>query len=337
MKTANIGDMLGLPNAEKWLTQVEEALTAGLCSTYGPLHEPMQRVATNCGKRIRPLLVLAVANVMSEGTGLDSSASRVLDAAVCVELVHVATLVHDDLIDCSVSRRGVPTINATEGPRRAVLVGDFILTQAVRLATFGGQAFVDTLTGAVLDVVNGQSMEIADLCNPLRRERDALDSIAGKTARLTSAACELGGHAVGAPAGTVAALGGFGHAFGMSFQLVDDLLDLLSTDQLLGKPTGLDLRAGVYTVPVIRARDRLRSQRFDRLLEASPWDPAAAEEVMTLVRSSGAIEDTLRLVHDYAQRAATQLEEATGGRPEAKQLADFPGHYVKWALDNFSA
>ncbi|HHW40130.1 MAG TPA: polyprenyl synthetase family protein [Syntrophomonadaceae bacterium] len=197
------------------------------------------------GKRLRPLLV-----ILCGGPGPDRE--PVLDVAVAAELIHTASLIHDDILDGADTRRGVPTINALWGNHAAVLTGDFLFAAAFGLLageqTRGAMAL---MTEAVQAMCQGEMEEGESLFQTSLTEDAYIAHIEKKTASLLAACCGAGALAGGASPETAAALAAFGRNLGLAYQIVDDLLDFSSDDCTLGKPANSDLARGVLTLPVI--------------------------------------------------------------------------------------
>jgi len=199
------------------------------------------------GKRLRPLLVFLAAGVPTP------EREELLSAAVAVELVHAATLVHDDVLDGSALRRGRPTVVATGGRLAATSTGDLLFSRAFsELARVGSADCVRVLSRASSELAAGELMQRADAWSPVVSSR-YFDRCRLKTAVLFRAACELGAIASGGPSD---ALAQFGERIGLAFQVFDDVLDVTGPPELTGKPRGADLLDGTVTLPLILARDR---------------------------------------------------------------------------------
>jgi heptaprenyl diphosphate synthase len=216
-------------------------------------------------------------------------------------LVHLATLYHDDVIDETEMRRGVPTVSARWGIEVAVLVGDYLFARACSLGADAGGDVPGILANAIADVCEGQIAETATVGRPERSVAEYLDTVRRKTAALFRAACELGASTSNATDSARAALARYGEALGMVFQIVDDLLDLVGSPDVLGKLPGTDLKEGVFTLPVLLAcerepslRDRLRTER-------------ELETILPALRDAGAIETSLSRAGEFAEEARSAL------------------------------
>ncbi|MFI6849616.1 polyprenyl synthetase family protein [Kitasatospora sp. NBC_00085] len=260
------------------------------------------------GKRLRPLLVLLAAEF---GAGAeDGRTGQVLDAAAMVELIHVASLHHDDVMDGARSRHGVPSAPARWGNRTAVLLGNRLLVRAGRLAAGLGDDVIRMQGGAAERLVRGQ---LRELTGPAAGESPLTHHfavIADKTASLISLALRLGAEVAGAPAPAVRALAEYGEQLGIVFQLSDDLLDFVADPAESGKDAGIDLAVGVRTLPVLLAlsEDGPRAAELRRLLEGGPLaDERNRRRAAELLRSSSAEARARELLHSCATDARDAL------------------------------
>jgi geranylgeranyl pyrophosphate synthase len=283
--------------ASAWLparmAQVEDRL-AELTGGYGPkLGEEAEATLKAGGKRLRPLLVLMAAG--------DDSGERALRAATAVELVHMATLVHDDVLDGAPVRRGRPTVVARSGRNRAVEVGDLLLSRAfAELAIGDGRGEVAELSSASVALALGELAQRSDAYDTSISEERYLQRCSLKTARLFESACRLGRLASGG-SGTED-LDSFGREIGLAFQLLDDVLDVTGPPERTGKARGTDLLDGTVTLPLILAR-RLDPELVS--IELRGLDPSGAEEICDRIAATDAL-DQVR------GRAREGIERATG-------------------------
>jgi geranylgeranyl pyrophosphate synthase len=243
------------------------------------------------GKRLRPLLVLMAAG--------NSAAERAVRAATAVELVHMATLVHDDVLDGAPVRRGRPTVFARSGRGRALAVGDLLLSRAfAELAVPGAEAEIAELSSASVALALGELAQRRDAFDTTISEERYLERCSLKTARLFESACRVGRLASGAP-GTEE-LAAFGRDIGLAFQLLDDVLDVTGPAERTGKARGTDLLDGTVTLPLILAR------RLDPALkgvELRGLDQAAAEAICDRIADSGALREVRARARDGIERA----------------------------------
>jgi geranylgeranyl pyrophosphate synthase len=239
------------PHVPLLLARVEERLAA-LAAGHGPiLAEHAGATIAAGGKRLRPLLVLLAA-------GPEAAGSRdLVAAATAVELVHSATLVHDDVLDAAPLRRGLPTVWAQGGRALAVATGDLLFSRAFsELVATGSLAAVRTLSRAGSALAEGELLQRQDAWNAAVPVERYLHRCELKTARLFEASCVLGALAAGAAASLVEALGAFGRRAGLAFQILDDVLDVSGEAARTGKHRGTDLLDGTVTLPLILARER---------------------------------------------------------------------------------
>jgi geranylgeranyl pyrophosphate synthase len=263
------------------------------------------------GKRLRPLLVLLASGPPSD----DDAAERLLRGAAAVELVHSATLVHDDVLDSARLRRGRPTVFAEAGRLMATATGDLLFAQAfAELARTGRARDVQVLSGAASALAAGELLQREDAWNAQVSRERYLERCDLKTARLFQAACELGAIEAGGP---VDVLGAFGRRIGLAFQLLDDVLDVSGPAERTGKHRGTDLLDGTVTLPLIVARER--DAELAALELRGVTTPEQAEAVCDRITATGALEtaraDALAMVAE-AKAALPELPEGQRGALE---------------------
>jgi heptaprenyl diphosphate synthase/octaprenyl-diphosphate synthase len=282
------------------------------------------RITGAGGKRLRPALTLAVALALGGSAG-----RRLVTAAACVELIHAGSLVHDDLIDDALERRGTRTLNAELGAGRALVIGDFMLARAGLAAlTSVSRPVAATLAATVVELAEGQYQETASLFDPDRTVEDAMRSITGKTASLFRASCLVAAQCARASPEQHVELAMYGERFGLVFQLLDDLLDLVADATTLGKPTGNDLRQGVYSVPLLWALAEDGQQEVRELLGRRLTD-AEARHVLDALRRSDLVERTI----GHCRGLAADAVPATLSPGEiADSLAALPSAYIDWTV-----
>ncbi|GAA3800775.1 polyprenyl synthetase family protein [Sphaerisporangium flaviroseum] len=279
------------------------------------------------GKRIRPALVLLAARFG------DPDRPTVLRAAAAVELMHVASLYHDDVMDEAATRRGVPSVNARWSNRVAILAGDYLVAKAAELAAPLGAEAVEEQARMLTRLVTGQLRETVGAGRHADPERYYMGVIADKTAALFTLAARLGAHASGASAEATDALGAYGEALGIAFQLADDVLDLTEPSLRAGKPANADLRQGVATLPLLRAvRGRGRgSARLRKLLASGPIrDADKLATAARLLRRSPGLAETRAEVERYASRAGQALLRLPAS-PARETLTTMCDHIVSRA------
>jgi heptaprenyl diphosphate synthase len=270
------------------------------------------------GKRFRPMLTL-----LSGYLG-DPTDPRLVACGTAIELTHLATLYHDDVIDETSVRRGVPTANVRYGNSVAVLTGDFLFARASGLAADLGPYVSRRLADTIAELCEGQIMETASVGSLDVTPDHYLEVIRRKTASLIATSCHLGAWIAGASADLVAAATEYGTALGMAFQLSDDILDVAGDQQESGKTPGTDLREGVLTMPALEtlAKRAPRGDDLRRALEATDIDSA-----LNILRSNGSVDLSRRAVADWQARAVSALDPLPSGpaRAALEQLAGFIG------------
>lgn len=295
---------------------VELELTRQLLVDPEPVAAPMRRLVEAGGKRLRPRLVQLAA-----GIGPRNEPLRAAALAAAVELLHNATLVHDDYVDESTHRRGQPTVAAAEGPERAIAVGDYYFAKATRLiAEIGNRGVSSTLAEALEAICTSQIDDVA-LRGTYPGDHDSyLQVVRGKTAALFAAACASGAMLSEASPEVVGALRRYGELLGVAFQMADDMVDFSPSS---GKPVGLDIRRRVLSLPLIyAAEDRSVGAEVRRLLAGS-LDDTEVGRVAELVTASGALERVRGEAQGLADAAVHELEtiELDGLRPTLIDLA----------------
>ncbi|XID94268.1 polyprenyl synthetase family protein [Paenibacillaceae bacterium WGS1546] len=288
------------------LQAIEDQMAASVSSDLPILSETSLHLLKAGGKRIRPVFVLL------SGKFGDYSLDTLKKVAAPLELIHMATLVHDDVIDDADTRRGQLTVKSKWDNRIAMFTGDYIYAKALTLITELEKPRIhQILSGSIVQVCIGEMEQIRDFFNVDQSVRNYLRRIRRKTALLIAISCQLGAIATDAPAQIGNALYRFGYNVGMAFQITDDLLDLCGTEKAIGKPPGSDLRQGNITLPVLCAlreegiRDKLLGE-IDRI-KASDGTGSSAEAVR-LVRSSGGIAEAERMADRYIAKALKALE-----------------------------
>jgi heptaprenyl diphosphate synthase len=319
------GDAALEDSLRRMLDVVEQSLRDSIQAADPTLSEVASHLINAGGKRFRPLLVALAAHFG------DKDGPDVPKAAVVVELTHLATLYHDDVMDEAPVRRGAPSANARWSNAIAILTGDYLFARAADLAADLGPEAVQIQARTFARLVHGQ---IAETVGP--READPIEHylrvITDKTGSLIGTSARFGAMFSGAGPSTVEALAEFGDTIGVAFQLSDDLLDIASESSESGKTPGTDLREGVPTLPVLYAlADDSPDPAAVRLREILSPGPvtrdAAVAEALELLRESSALKRARETVRSYAERARTQL---TG-------LPDIPAKRALESLADFLA
>ena len=318
----NIPMLLDLPHLADDLARLEEALRASVTSSDPFLGEVAGHLIGAGGKRLRPALALAAA-----ATGGGRTTDAVLQGGVSVELVHLGSLYHDDVMDEAASRRGVESVNARWGNLVAILAGDFLLARASEIAAALGPEVAGLLAHTIGRLCEGQVTELQSAYRVDRTQEAYRRSIEGKTAALLGTACRIGGLTAGLDRPAVEALTAYGRALGMVFQIRDDVLDVVGTEAEMGKPAGNDLVEGVYTLPVLRALADPEAGAELRPLLGKRLDEPERDKARDIVRASDGVPQSLAVARGYAEEAAAALA-ALGEVPVAAALARLPHHLL---------
>src|SRR4051812_22368490 len=315
---AGASGLLSLDGMVDELARVETALRSAVVADDPYLTEIASHLIQAGGKRQRPAFAI-VAGACRTGLPVPD---EVIMGGVAVELVQVGSLYHDDVMDEALTRRGVESVNARWGNLRAILSGDFLLAKASEIAASLGVEVAGLLAATVGSLCEGQVRELQTMFKSERTEEQYLSAIAGKTASLFAAAARIGAIVGDLPRDQIEALSLYGHRYGMAFQIVDDVLDVVATDEQLGKPSGQDLAEGVYNLPVIRAlRHRDASASELRMMLGSPLERVDVDRARKLVKSDGAVEDSMVLARSYCDAAIDALAPLAPAGAPAEGLA----------------
>ncbi len=302
---ASANPLVIMPNMGDDLERVRAELLTSATAGDPYLTEISTHLIAAGGKLIRPGFCIAAA--ATQLARHRPAAADIVRGAAAVELVHLGSLYHDDVMDDAETRHFVPSVNSKWGNHRAILAGDFLLARASEIAASLGVEVAALLASTIASLCEGQVLELRHAFDPGRTEDDYMRSITGKTASLLAASCRIGGIVSGSSPERIDALTTFGESYGLAFQLVDDVLDLVSTDEQLGKPAGHDIEEGVYTLPVIRALASDGSSRLKGLLGRRMSDAQRLEAVQ-IVKDGPWIDDTIALARVHASRARQAIE-----------------------------
>jgi geranylgeranyl pyrophosphate synthase len=300
--------------------QILETMAADLASvsnrvlevtelSYPVASSVIREIVTAGGKRLRPLLVLLAGRAFA----YDENFDELVTAAAGVELLHIASLVHDDTIDRAALRRGKPTLNSVMSVGGTILVGDFLFAQSAMLAARTGDVRVVAVFASTLgELCDGQLMELFDAHKTDQQIDAYMKRIAGKTASLFAGAAEMGAILGRTDDATIDQIRAFAHEIGLAFQIKDDILDLTRTDAVLGKPAGNDLRQGTVTLPTLLFAQQIGSESADaRLLErvitSEELDDADLDKLIGRIRESGAIDAAMAEADRLHERALDRL------------------------------
>jgi geranylgeranyl pyrophosphate synthase len=305
------------------LALVEERLLGLRRPEHEPLELVLQNVLNDGGKRIRPALTLLTGRLHEYKLDL------LMPMATGVELLHTATLIHDDVVDKAGVRRRRPTTFVQWGPGPAVLAGDYLFAAAAdQVAMTENHRVIRLFARTLMIIAQGELGQVFAAHSPPKADRDAyFERIGAKTATLFATATESGGILSEAPEGVVQALGDYGYNLGMAFQIVDDILDFIGDEEELGKPVGSDLLQGTLTLPAFWLMDSPPEdnaiKRYFR--DRDPYDLATAIEA---VRNSPGLEEAQAVAVSYGDRARRTLADLPGG-PALSALKDL----IDYVLD----
>jgi geranylgeranyl pyrophosphate synthase len=297
----NLGDIYKPVQGD--LEKVERSLEEIADFEFPLLAQLLTYTLKNGGKRIRPALTLLSAKFY----GYDLN--TLIPIAMAIELLHTATLVHDDIVDNSPVRRGRPTVSCAWGENRALLLGDYLFAKAGSLAASTGNLRVIKLFSQTLMTISGGELRQTGVTLDLKRAHEHyFDWISAKTACLFSAATESGAILSQAPEEAIAAMRDYGHNLGMGFQIVDDVLDFVGEEDELGKPVGSDLREGVVTLPsILFAKYNPKDNLIQAVIEKRDAESVAL--AVEKIRNSPVIGECLALASDFCFRARRAVEK----------------------------
>jgi heptaprenyl diphosphate synthase len=303
------------------LNVVEQQLTDNINTRLALLGEASSHLIKAGGKRMRPGFALLAARMFMD------QLDKAIPLATSLELIHMASLVHDDVIDESGTRRGTDTVKKRWGNRMSIYAGDYILARSLALVNdYDRSDVIDVLADASMRICEGEIKQMLSCFNTKQGLKDYLRRIQCKTALLISVSCQLGAMISQAPAHQIEALKKYGYYVGMAFQITDDILDLIADEQKLGKPTGNDIRQGVITLPVIYAlKYGDNGRELTALLSSPELCQSQTARIIDMVIESGGIDYALQASRKYASLAQQQLRFLPD-RPEKQiftDMADF--------------
>lgn len=289
------------------MVELEMALREAVTAPQQIITEIGIHLVASGGKRLRPAIFLLAARC-----GEEFSLQRAMPLAVSLEIMHMASLVHDDVIDSADTRRGSATANAKWGNQISILAGDYLFARAFALvAAEGYSKRVDTeLAKLICDLSSGEIIQNKEIYQASCDVEEYFERIAKKTANFIAIACELGGDVAGLPDAYIQSLYDFGYNLGMAFQLTDDLLDFTSDAKTLGKPVGNDILQGIVTLPAIRALEVSPDREELHAIVTNPdMTPEMLNRALDIVRASDGIEFTRGKVEEFLQNAIAALPE----------------------------
>jgi geranylgeranyl pyrophosphate synthase len=285
------------------LERVDQRVSAAAEIDYPIASTIVGEIVRAGGKRMRPLILLLA------GRSYDYDLDALVTAAAGVELLHTASLIHDDTVDRAALRRGKPTLNSVMSSGAVILIGDYLFAQSAMLAAATDSPRVVSVFASTLgDICDGQLREMFDAHRIDQTQEQYERRIYGKTASLFAGSAEMGAIIGRASEEHIAAMRLYGSHLGMAFQIVDDVLDLTEGTQDLGKPAGHDLLQGTVTLPTMIYASRLSESsaelvRLREVVAGENLEPNQVEDLVAAIRQSGAIEETIALASHYVNQA----------------------------------
>lgn len=302
------------------LLLVEERLRSTARVDYPPLAGILSHLLQSGGKRLRPALVLLAAGFHAHDQ------AKAVAVAAAVETLHTATLVHDDLIDNSLLRRGNPTLNTTLKSGAVVLIGDYLFGAAAELAAQARNLDLGELFARTVAVIcDGELRGMLDGKRWTLTRDEYYHKIYAKTASLFATCSESGAIVSGASPSEQAALREYGRNLGLAFQIADDILDFVGSEKTLGKPVGSDLRQGTITLPAISYMERYPDQPIVRRVVGGDSSETTITALVNLIRTSDAVADAYEVARGFSQQAKQNLAD----------LPDLPCRQVMLNLADF--
>jgi len=322
----NASDALDLPQVDEDLQRLEPLLRNSVTTGDPFLDDVTTHLIGAGGKRLRPMLALAAATA-----GRRAALEDDLLSGVAVELVHLASLYHDDVIDEATARRNVESVNSRFGNLVAIVAGDYLLARSAAIAASLGNETARLLATTLGLLCQGQVAEVRSAYQTGRSHEEYFTAIRGKTAALMSTSCRIGSLIGGSPPEEVQALTEFGQCLGMVFQLADDVRDVVASDDELGKAAGQDLAEGIYTLPVLVALEDPESGPELRQLLGQPLGQPERDKARAIVSTSPGVAATL----EVGRRFAADARAATAGI-RAPELANGLAQVADCLLDDLA-
>ncbi|NTW04779.1 MAG: heptaprenyl diphosphate synthase [Peptococcaceae bacterium] len=303
------------------LQMLENELEKTLHDADSLIQEASTHLINAGGKRLRPAFCFLGAKFHNY------SPERVMNLAVALELIHMASLVHDDVVDSSVTRRNIPTVKSIWGNKVSSHLGDYLFGQSLKLiATYQNRDIGKTLADTSVKMSEGEIAQLAAVNQMDQTLKNYFYSIKGKTALFISDSCYLGAIACGAPVRTWQSLKKYGNNIGMAFQITDDIMDLVADQKRIGKPVGSDLRQGVITLPVIYAlKNSNRKEELGKIISGNDKGIEMIERACEIIISSGGIEYADEIARKYVDKALNEIKYLPDvpAKSTLEQVAEF--------------
>lgn len=302
------------PNIQPSLEQLEKKLSREFSSYKGIAGELSLYATDGRGKRLRPLLLFLSGNLFG------SIGDQHITAAAAIELIHTATLIHDDIIDEAEIRRKKPSLNKAYGPELAVMTGDLVLSHAMGLlVSLPNNRIARQVTQITNEICEGEMLQTFRRFHLGITESEYIEVIEKKTASLFGVSCQIGAELSGADIKASSVLAEFGRSLGIAFQIVDDCLDIVGSEDELGKSLGTDMKKGKLTLPFIRLLNQLHGKEKEELEKgiSVPLTPEKIKTVQECLRSKGMVEEAIQSAQTRIEDSIQALKTLSSVSPEA--------------------
>ncbi len=315
-----------LKPVEDEVKEVSELLSDAASLNFPMLKPLLKAIIEAGGKRLRPTMTLLAARIA--GQIEDVEPNKLLQVAAAVEMLHTATLVHDDTIDEALMRRGFPTLNSTLSGGTVILVGDYLFAQSAILITRpGNPRIVQVFAECLATICDGELTQLFSKHNWNQSKEEYYKRIYSKTAALFATACELGAIAGNGSEALIAKMRRFGHLLGMGFQIIDDIIDF-QPSEITGKATGGDLRQGIVTLPTMYFFEKGKPEDVEfvkNLVESKEPTDEEIKRAVELIRASGAFDAAYEEARDFVVRAKELLDDVADSDSKERllQIAEY--------------
>lgn len=314
------GTFLEIKDLDRHLAKVTECMLKQIQADDKNMKILVEKIINSKSKRTRSILVIASA-MACDGEVKD----ELIKACAAIEYVHLASVIHDDIIDESDTRWGSAALHKKEGNGAAIVVGDYMLARAGTIASSISQEAGSLISETIARLCLGELAELKSRNDITRTLENYFYVIECKTASLLAAACEIGGLVSGADKETRIKLQRFGLNFGVSYQLIDDLLDLTANEKLLGKPVGGDIKEGIYTYPIIRSL--LAGGHKAEMLRLIQSDNTNMDKILEILNADGSIKATIDRINEANTKATEYVKDVS-----SPGLQSLPGNYFGWSM-----
>ncbi|MHB8361264.1 MAG: polyprenyl synthetase family protein [Thermoplasmataceae archaeon] len=310
----------------KRIEQINRRITEILASESPELDEMARYTSLAGGKRLRPLMAILAFQISSEF----EDPQRILDLAIAYELIHTASLVHDDIIDGASTRRGKPSLNDKYGMGNAIVVADYLFAVAYGIGSKYGEKISGIMAKAATKLAEGQINESVNLGNLTITEEKYLEIISGKTAYFFGAGAKCAAIAAGADDNTVSSMFDFAYNVGMAFQITDDILDIIGTEEGIGKPVFTDIKHNTITLPIIyslTSDDKKMVNHLKLVIKGQRQDEESINIAKSFILRSGGIDYSVKRAKEYMGNAMAALKN-TKKTPDLDILLELAGSVI---------